>query len=289
MGINFLLRKINFHFTLIILSLVVQIAPVQAAQSNTRLELFLEKYDALNGRTPPLSHADSPFYPYHKQLFESGLDTAKLKSLRAAQKKGNCILVDKLVVAGFLSLFPFLKSAFDDSNRSAILSFMISKGHRPEIGRCWDHREIRKLLMLRPLEELPAIDFPEWSFDKSYDLLDLKESRFALHGFGERAFCDDYPPSIADLRAIANRPGGMVLTEQEGLYLLERARVHGLGKDEYLKTFARFKIHFSPDANLSRLRTASRQHTLEDIDLKVEGYWQSQCLFLRRFRQKEFR
>ena len=150
-----------------------------------------------------------------------------------------------------------------------------------------DHRLLRELLTLKPLRELPPVDFAERGFAGSYDLLAPKVPRRALHGFGIRAFCDDYSPSIADLRAIANRPGGIVLTEQEGLYLLERARVHGLGKDEYLKTFARFKDHFSPDANLSRLRSASRRHKLADIGFKVEGYWQNQCRFEWGWQQRK--
>lgn len=93
------------RFVLAFLVFAAQISVAQAAQSDPRLEIFLEKYDALNGRTPALGHADSPFYPYHTHLFENGLDTSKLKSLRATQKKGNCILVDKLLVAGFLEQF----------------------------------------------------------------------------------------------------------------------------------------------------------------------------------------
>jgi hypothetical protein len=286
-GISFLMAKKNHRYVLASLILIMQLVLMPSAYADKRLELFLEKYDALNGRKPPLAHVDSPFYPYHRHLFEYGLDAEKLKSLRAAQKKGNCILVDELVIEGFLGLFPFLKPAFDDGKRHSILWFMIAKDHRPEIGRCRDHRGMREMLSLHPLGKLPPVDFAERNFGRSYDLLSPNEQSFYLHGFGERAFCDDYSPSIADLRAIANRPGGMVLTEQEGLYLLERARVHGLEKSKYEETLTRFKKQFSLHANLSRLRAASRQHTLKDIDFKVEGYWQSQCHFLQNFRQRE--
>ncbi len=279
-------KKMHGYF-LASLILIIQLVLTPSAYSDQRLELFIEKYDTLNGRKPPLAHVDSPFYPYHKQLFENGLDAEKLKSLRTAQKKGNCILVEKLVVEGFLSLFPFLKSAFDDSKQYSNLSFMIAKDGRPEEGRCADHRRMRELLTSRPLEALPPVDFAEVDFSKAFDETSRKEISTAMYGFGERAFCNDYPPSIADLRAIANRPAGMVLTEQEGLYLLERARVHGLANSKYEETFARFKKLFNTDANLSRLSAASRQRTLEDIDFKVEGYWQSQCHFLRKYRQRE--
>jgi len=281
------MAKMNQCYILASMVIIMLFVLTPSAYADKRLELFLEKYDALNGRKPPLAHVDSPFYPYHKHLFENGLDAAKLKSLRAAQKKGNCILVEELVIEGFLGLFPFLKPAFDDSKRHSKLRFMIAKDHRPEIGRCNDLRGMREMMTLHPLGKLPPVDFAERDFGKSNDLLDPIEISFYLHGFGERAFCNDYPPSIADLRAIANRPAGMVLTEQEGLYLLERAQVHGLEKRKYEDTFARFKKHFSVDANLSRLSATSRRHTLKDIDFKVEGYWQSQCHFLQKFRQRE--
>ena len=274
---------------LILLALAVQSMVAQAVQNDPRLEIFLEKYDALNGRTPLLAHPDSPFFPYHNRNYEEGLDALQIMKLHKAQEEGECSFVTTLVIDGFLSLFPFLKPAFSDSKRGLYLRVMISKDNRPEMRRCWDYRKRKKLLTLHPLEEMLPVDFAKKSSGGSSDLLDPKVPRRALHGFGTRAFCDDYPPSITDLRAIANRPGGVVLTEQEGLYLLERARVHGLDKDEYRQTFARFKRHFSPDANLSRLRTASRQHKLENIEFKVEGYWQSQCRFKRRWRRNRLR
>ena len=286
-GISFWMEKANIRLWLVLAVLLMHFVVASVAHADRRLDIFIEKYNALNGRTPPLAHIDSPFYPYHKHLFEQGLDEANLKALRDAQKKGKCILVDELVVKGFLGLFPFLKPAFDNRKRHTNLLFMIAKDGRPEDGRCMDHSRMRELLTLRPLGALPAVDFAERGISQSYVPRDPKGPHIALHGFGRRAFCDDYPPSIGDLRAIANRPGGMVLTEQEGLYLLERARVHGLDKGKYVETFALFKKHFSPDANLSRLRTASRWHKLADIGFKVEGYWQSQCRFERGWRQKK--
>jgi hypothetical protein len=281
------MREMYLRFVLAYLVLAAQISVAQAAQTDRRLEIFLEKYDALNGRTPSLAHAKSPFFPYHGKNFEEGLDAVKLQSLHGAQKNGNCILVHKLVLEGFLGLFPFLKPAFSDSDRGIYLRGMILTDDRPVLRRCWDHRKMKKLLTLYPLEELLPVDFAKKSLGHSSDLLDPKVPRRALRGFGIRAFCDDYPPSIAELRAIANRNGGMALTEQEGLYLLERARLHGLGKGEYLTTFARFKDHFNPNANLSRLRAASRSYRLADIDFKVEGYWQSRCRDKRRYRQNK--
>lgn len=200
--------------------LFVHLVLASSAHSDQRLEKFLNKYNALKGRVPPLGHPDSPFYPYHERLFEDGLDAAKLRVLRSAQRKGDCIAAEELVVEGFLDLFPFLKPAFDDQNRHSVLWFMISKDSRPELGRCLDNRKLRRLFASRHPETIPPVDFAELNFSKRNDDSRPNDARNVLYGFGVRALCDDYLPSIADLRGIANRSGGVVLTEDEGFYLL---------------------------------------------------------------------
>lgn len=274
------------HHWLGLVALIGSLLLGPVVHADPRLALFLEKYEELEGRTPPLAHADSPFYPYHTRLFETGLDDKKLSALRSAQRKGDCVKVEYLLLEGFLGLFPFLKPAFEGERR-ANLMFMIAKDGRPEHGRCEDHSKIQEALTLKPLAELPPVDFAETDYARSNDLLDPKTPRAAIQGFGERAFCDDYPPSIDDLRAIVNRPGGIVLTVQEEVYLLERARIYGLGKAEYAKTYTRLKKELDPDTNLSRLRDVSRRNKIAGIGFKVDGYWQSYCRYVENYRQRK--
>ena len=90
---------------------------------------------------------------------------------------------------------------------------------------------MRELFAHRKRDEFPPVDFAEqhpkyekWEEEGKQDP-GLKQLRLTLLGFGQAAFCDDYRPSIADLRVIVNRPGGMALTPEEELFLLERARI----------------------------------------------------------------
>jgi len=281
------------RFTLVLVALVIQLAEVPEAYADRRLDLFLKKYNEVKDRIVPMGHEDSPFYRYYDRRFEEGLVTVKLKLLRKAQKKGDCILADKLMVEGLLGLFPFLKPAFENTNRRSKLSILISNSSPPETTRCHNHSSMSDLFARRKRDEFPPVDFAEqhpnyqeWKQQEKQDP-DLKKLRLTLGGFGNAAFCDDYRPSIADLRAIVNRPGGMAITPEEELFLLERARMHNLEISDYDKTRSRLKKHFSSSGEFLRLRDASRRGRLVDIPFPVDGYWQESCRFFMRFRREE--
>lgn len=277
--------------SVLIAILFIYLAAPSMAYADRRLDIFLEKYNAAKGRLLPMAHADSPFYRYYDRDFEGGLDEPQAKLLSKAQERGDCILVDQLLLEGFLNLFPFLKPAFDDYKRRSKLSIMMSNSDPPAMGRCFNHSSMSELFAKRRREEFPPVDFVEGHtyFDKWQNETDsdLKKLRITLRGFGSTALCDDYRLSISDLMPIVNRHGGMVLTPEEELYLLERARLHNLAKRDYEKAILRLSKHFDSKKKFSKLRSASRVRKLEDIAFTVKGYWQASCRNLERLRREE--
>jgi hypothetical protein len=287
------MREVYLRFVLAFLVLAAQISVAQALQTDPRLDLFLKKYDEVKDRLVPMGHEDSPFYRYYDRRFESGLDTVQRKLLHKVQKKGDCILADSLMIEGFIGLFPFLGPVFENINRRSKLSILMSNSSPPETTRCHNHSSMRVLFARRKRDEFPPVDFAElhpnyqeWEEEEKRDP-GLKKLRLTLGGFGNAAFCDDYRPSIADLRAIVNRPGGMALTPEEELFLLERARMHNLEISDYNKIISRLKKHFSSSEAFLRLRDASRRGKLVDIPFPVDGYWQESCRNFARFRREE--
>lgn len=291
LGINFRKKIVNLYFSLTVVAFAVQLAPAFAVQTDRRLEIFLEKYDAATNRILPMGHPDSPFYRYHRRDFEEGLDKSQRVLLREAQEKGNCILAYDLVVEGFTGLFPFLKPAFADKRRRSKLTIMIFNSSPPAMERCSNHSSMSKLFAKRRRQEFPPVDFAEQAsnFDKWQNETepDLKRLRMALQGFGNAALCDDYRPSITDLLPIVNQPSGLALTPEEELYLVERARLHNVMRSDYEKTISRLSKHFKSEKLFLRLRNASRVRKLEDIAFMVKGHWQVSCRNFERFRRKE--
>jgi hypothetical protein len=283
----------NVRIILIFLIIIFQLASVPEALADRRLDLFLKKYNEVKGRIVPMGHEDSPFYRYNDRRFEEGLDKVQLKLLHKAQKRGDCILAVQLVKEGFIGLYPFLKPAFDDVSKRARLTTLIFSSMPPETTRCNAHDQMKEVFARRKRDEFPPVDFAErhpnyqeWKEEEKRDP-GLKKLRLTLGGFGNAAFCDDYRPSIADLRAIVNRPGGMALTPEEELFLLERARMHNLEISDYDKTSSRLKKYFISSERFLRLRDASRRGKLVDIHFPVDGYWQESCRSLMRFRREE--
>jgi len=292
-GISCRVRKMNVRIILIFLIIIFQLASVPEALADRRLDVFLKKYNEVKGRIVPMAHEDSPFYTYHDRSLEEGLNTAQLKLLHKAQKKGDCILAVQLVKEGFIGLYPFLKPAFDDVSKRARLTTLIFSSMPPETTRCNAHDQMKEVFARRKHDEFPPVDFTEqypkyekWEAEEKQDP-DLEKLRSALRRFGKAAFCDDYRPSIADLRPIVNRPGGMALSPAEELFLLERARMHNLEISDYDKTSSRLKKYFISNERFLRLRDASRRGKLVDIPFPVNGYWQESCRNFARFRREE--
>ena len=277
------------RFWLIFAILFIYFAASGAAHADRRLELFLEKFNAVDGLILPMAHADSPLYPYYHRDFEDGLDESRRVLLRKAQEAGNCVLVDKLVVDGFLSLFAFLKPAIADYERYVELKIMISLRGRPARGRCHYHSYMSKIFDGRRREVYPPVDFlaPDTKILKwgNEPIADLKTLKLALSLIGKAALCDDYRLAIADLIGIVNRPGGMALTPQEELYLVERARLHNLADGEYDKAISRLSKHFDSGKAFSRLRDASKARKLEAIPFAIKGYWRDKCRQIERSRR----
>ena len=82
------------------------------AKADPRLDLFVQQYDTMADKRLPLSHRGNPFSLYLDRHFEEGLDNKDRVELLRLQKNGDCWLTERVLVKGFLQLYPFLTSKF---------------------------------------------------------------------------------------------------------------------------------------------------------------------------------
>ncbi len=255
---------------------------VGAVQADQRLDLFLQRYEAMKGRNLAPSHPENPFHPYLAKHFEDGLDGENKAELTHAQETGDCITVENLAPKGFLNLYPFLAPAFEDGERGQELWSMLTLQGSAAINRCFDHKELSDLASRRDLSEFPPIDIAaDIAYRQLHGWGDPKTDRDLLSSIyfslGKAAFCHDYPASITDVMSSANRHGGMILTPHEMLYLAERAQAHSLlDLSTYQQTLAKIVHGFSSMREFHQVREASRWYKLRNIKA-VTGFWQSAC------------
>ena len=215
------------------------------AKPDQRLDVFIQQFDKLENKRLPLDHPDNPFHLYTKTRFEDGLSPNDKAEFLKSQKQGHCFEVDQLVIKGFKRLYPFLKPAFDTPKRSGDLIFMINHGYQDPTTRCIAHKLLNGLKKRVDLAQFPSIDMKREieQTNKRAKLGKPETDRDVLIGIhfrlGKTAFCNDYLPSINDLISTANKPGGMKLTPDEELYLVERANDRGEHKIPSIKGFWR--------------------------------------------------
>lgn len=284
------MRPLTFSFLGLIFGASIYWLAIPA-KADQRLDIFLQKYDLVKDMRLPLAHPDSPFAPYLARHFEDGLSILDLETLRKAQEQGECLPIDRLVFKGFLGLYPFLKPAFESRGRK--LKFLLISNYRTAFSRCFSYRSLREVLSRHELSEFPTFDMgvglPLVQGRRWHDRTpDDREIMFSVQfRLGTIAFCDDYPPSLIDVLSMANKPGGMVLSPEEELYLNERANKHGILKiSKYRQAINQFNQHFGSNENFRQLRIASKKNKL--IHLKtISGFWQNACNSMRDNDQKQ--
>ena len=102
---------------------------------------------------------------------------------------------------------------------------------------------------------------------------------------GNLAFCDDYAPAIEAVLNDANRAGGMVLAQEEELFLIERAMQKGGSTPELIERMARLEAAL-PAARFHSARGAARELRLDALKI-VSGFWWRACRQLQASRQLE--
>jgi len=255
-----------------------------SALASPRIELFLQQLERLEGKRLSFTDPDNPFFPYRHQHFDVGLSEKERSNLHRLQELGQCAPhVYSLTVCGFFQLYPFLKPVFDDSQRAQKLELMIATADLAPINRCLYYRRFAALRQQVNPIRFDAIDMDRGTIfthlhrpdgDTGVAWGTLRNLMFSL---GILALCQDYPPSLSDLMALANKPGGLQLTKKEAFYLASRAHVHKL------ITTAQFNLvvgSLTPGtqdrAALEKIWKQEQQTRIHDLE-PIDGYWQAAC------------
>lgn len=294
-GDKFLQIKIKTQILCIWLVLFLACFITQTtAKADERVALFIQQLDKLENFRLPLNHPDNPFHPYLQKRFEDGLDKKDQTKLINAQLKGECFKVDRLVEKGFLRLYPFLKPVFKNHEKAGKLTFMLEYNYRTPFSRCSNYISLNKFKNNHTLEEFPPLNL-KVEIAQKYQRLknggpknDKEELISILFGFGELAFCKDYNLSIGDVIEMAHQPGGMVLTIDEELYLIERAKHYELySQEKYNDLIKKLRPKFNSSKRFEDIRHASRNKKILEID-SLKGFWQAACKEILKTDKKEF-
>ena len=253
------------------------------AKADQRLDLFVRQYEKLTDKHLPLAHPDNPFSRYLDRHFEAGLDSKDKAALAILIERGDCWLIHILLIKGFVQLYPFLNPAFRDKNRGNDLRGMIMTGSNSPRSYCHALKTLRQFSTWHDLKDFAPIDMQLelWLKNRRRSLGLIETARDIVSGlqfrFGTTAFCGDYPPSIKVILANANKPGGLILTKDEELYLIQRARLKGLYDNaKYRQAIAKINGESGPSDRFNQLLEISAQLRLHEFD-GVLGYWQSVC------------
>lgn len=253
------------------------------AKADERVALFIKQLDKLQNFRLPLNHPDNPFHPYLEKRFEYGLDKKDQTKFINAQLKGECFKVDRLVEKGFLRLYPFLKPVFKNHEKAGELTFMLEYNYRVPFSRCSNYNSLNKFKNNHTLKDFSPLNL-KVEIAQKYQRLrnggpkkDKDELISILFGFGEIAFCKDYHLSIGDVIEMTHQPGGMVLTIDEELYLIERANHYKLySSEKYNDLIEKLRPKFKSSKRFDQIRNASRDKKLLQIDL-IKGFWHQAC------------
>ena len=118
--------------------------------------------------------------------------------------------------------------------------------------------------------------------DKSNPLATMIKLQLSL---GDLAFCDDYAPAILFVLKDGNRAGGMVIAQEEELYLIERVLLKGGSSPKLLEWLARLK-DIMPSRRYHSARSAARDQRLDALKI-VSRFWVIACRVLQETRQRE--
>jgi len=188
-----------------------------------------------------------------------------------------------MILKGFIQLYPFLKPAFDDEEIGRSIGSIVRVKYTMPVGYCYNRQSLNELVARRNLADFTPIDMEmEFAPNKEYrrkgrpakDWDDLFKIQFR---FGHQAFCHDYPPAIKEILATANRPGGMKLTQDEGLYLAERSRIYGIITEiQYQKAVEKMLAVSSKQEHFKKILSARKRLHMHEIS-QLDGFWHGGC------------
>lgn len=254
-------------------------------KTDARLTAFIQKYDTMKDRRLPLHHPTSPFSTYLKKQFEDGLRPIDKARLNLFQEQGRCFEVDKLVIKGFMQLYPFLKPAFDDHIRGRKLKLMIDLRYKPPSYRCSGYRDLNEFKRYYRFEDYAPIDMrvdiPLKRKKRAQGLTKTPRGILvsAYLRLGNTAFCYDYPRAIEDILIRANKRGGLQLTPEEEHYLIERAYKYKVYKtSDYETALELLKSKYQKPNDFGLIQRAGKQGKIKD----VPGFWRKACAVLRQ-------
>jgi len=264
-------------------------AQAQSGDQDPRLKTFLEKSKLFFKTRKPIDHSDSPFSPYLNKSIEEGLTKIDLLEFRQSQRTGKCIIVDKLILKGFLNLYPFLKPALRDGSMPTRLSYALTRKH-PAILFCHVNKSLNEIYADVSMEKFPALDMgiasPLYLYHNRLQGRGSinRQLRIKLFSLGQIAFCDDHNLAIEKLLASANRNGGIMLSTEEMIYILERSKQNNLKIPRY-DLEMRSASELMTQKHFDAIRLASRTALIEFLP-PMHGYWQKACKSRRTYRNR---
>ena len=287
-GINLCTKIFSKQIASWVITALIACGGLGAAHADQRLVLFQKKAQALISKPVHWDHPDHPIGPYIGKFFEEGLSKQERFELLDAHRRVDCIAVHWLMIKGFHNLYPFLKPAFKYNDMRRRLEFEIirSRGASAQ-DRCIRRQLLQKFLAKHKLADFPIVDMkyeidrkwgPRGPKRKETEFDELISIRF---GQATGAFCNDYPPAMIDILKSANKPGGLLLTPEEQLYLVERAGSLGHKTAAYDEDVARASKKISDKNDAERIQKAARNRPIMRI-ANVRGYWGNACQVLRK-------
>ncbi len=271
-------------FLIIFLSGHLSVAGAKSLTDEERRTAFLAAW-AVFSKAPsrPIDHVTSPFLSLLSPPFETGLEAADRALFEAALKDGDPVVVQRLLVKGFLKLHPFLKPLFDrDQNRTLAgdFRFVFHSNHLPQNayrGARFSLRDLEK--KYGPLQFQP-VNLEESAFSnhplKRADPRETFERTVPFYGLGRLAFCFDDRRAIKDVLGLANQQGGLRVSWSEYVYLLHRGFVQGVvAKKVYQERLAALMAELGVEKVKALVRLAEQgQVSL----LPPHGqYWPARC------------
>ena len=265
---------------------LIIIIPQIGVKADPRLDSFIRQYEALGDKIWQLHHPDNPFSPYLDKHFEEGLDSEDRKEFTDLMNDGDCWLLGKPMVKGFINLHPYLEPAFKNEEYGNDLKGMIITNTRPQSAYCYALKDIREFKSKRNMKSFPPIDLEielPFRYRKKHNgIADSDKDKLTdiLSFFESLAFCSNYPPAIKMVIEIANRPGGMLISREALLYLAIRGQIAKRnGWDDmgnYQEIIEYLKEEIFPEDRYFAILTASKERHLLEIE-QMEGYWQNLC------------
>ena len=228
----------------------------------------------------------SPLYPYYSTQVEEGLSPVQRYVLQRSEDEGECSVVERLAQEGLQTLYPELRSLFEDESIGGPLSVNFPSWRNFQLRRCLAHS--KRLYFQRDASEAPPqVTFP-LDPDIFWDVFDQRPDpawdgyQTAFHDLAALAYCEEYVPAILDLLAPGIVPDRLVLHPADELFL--RERLDNIA-EERLKTY-----YYLPEGySVARVNVLTEMMSVEEIiavsaavaqgtvQSLEQGFWSGEC------------